>query len=76
MGNYTQSKLQKTTLQKQMETNALPNTSYDRGRSLPLGSTRFGPKFIIMPANCALTEKSEIGKKKNQPDKFKQTYAK
>lgn len=35
--------------------NASPSASYDRGRSLPLGSKRFGTWFDRRPAKSALT---------------------
>ena len=44
---------------------ALPSKSNDRGRSLPLVSTRFGPKFITMPVNCALTTIAKDGGKQS-----------
>lgn len=41
-----------------------PSTSYDLGRSLPLGSIRFGPALISMPANRALGQHFSYKKEK------------
>lgn len=41
-----------------------PSTSYDLGRSLPLGSIRFGPALISMPANRALWAAFQLQKGK------------
>ena len=39
------------------KTNTSPNTSYERGRSLPRESIRFEPNFKIKLASCALYKK-------------------